>query len=86
MGYVNEFVCSKVRFKFWNGKKIYTVEYAPGLRMWFVFDEETESDCLAKFELKKREKVVCNYDKARYYLNTYFDSIKSEDYATTYNF
>lgn len=86
MAFSDEFVCTKVRFTFFNGKKHYTVQYSPALRMWFVFDEDMESDCLAKFELKKREKVVCNQDKARWYLNTYFDSIESSSYASSYNF
>lgn len=86
MAFSDEFVCTKVRFTFFNGKKHYTVQYSPALRMWFVFDEDMESDCLWKFELKKRDKVICNSDKARNMLNAYFDSIESSHHATNYNF
>ena len=79
---MNEFVCTEVRFKFWNGKKIYTVEYAPGIRIWFVFDEETQSDCLASYKLGKNEKAICDYFKAAEYLGQYFDSIHSPFFAT----
>lgn len=39
-------VCVDSRFKFWDGKTQYTVEYTTGLHMWFVFRDEMTEDCL----------------------------------------
>lgn len=71
MAIIDEFVCTEVRFTFFNGRKHYTVEYTPALRMWFVFDEDTRQDCLAKYELGKKETV--NLSKAWNYLDMYLN-------------
>lgn len=73
MSIVNQFVCTKVRFAFFNGRKIYTVEYTPGLHMWFVFDEDMETNCLAKYELGKKEKAILSQDAAWAYLDRYLN-------------
>lgn len=82
----NEFMCTTVRFKFWNSKTVYTVEYTPGLRMWFVFADETNENCLFKITLREKERVKCDFEKAQDVLNRYFESIKTEDYASLYGF
>lgn len=84
MAFTDQFVCTQVRFKFWNGKKIYTVQYSPGIRMWFVFDEETSENCLWKYELNKREAAICNHAEASEKLDLYFESIGSEFYTVNY--
>ena len=68
-----EYVCTRVRFTFWDGKVLYTVEYCPSLRMWFVFWDNAETNCLAKYTLGKNEMPVCTQDKAHEYLNNYFN-------------
>lgn len=80
---MNEFVCTEVRFKFWNGKKTYSAEYCPGLRTWYVFDEETTTNCLAKYELVKKTEIIC-YQNAATYLEKYFKSINSEAFVIMY--
>lgn len=52
-----EFVNVDCRFLFNNGKDFFTVEYATGLRMWFVFKGETSEDCLHKVKLTKTPKM-----------------------------
>lgn len=47
------FPCVSARFKFWNGKHEYTVEYNYGISMWFVFNNEETTDCVYKKEDKK---------------------------------
>ncbi len=79
-----EFVCTEVRFKFWNGKIGYTVEYTPGLRTWFIFAEETKTNCLAEYKLGKNENAVCNHGKASQYLEKYFESAKIEGFVVNY--
>jgi hypothetical protein len=81
MSFNDQFICTQVRFKFWNGNKAYTVEYTPGLRMWFVFDEETRTDCLWKYELPKKAKPICTHSAARQWLDRYFESINSQYYT-----
>ncbi len=78
---MNEFVCHEVRFKFWNGKKTYTVERCPSIRTWYIFDEDDRSNCLAKYDVAKNEKPVVTLEMATYYLQKYFDYINSEFYV-----
>lgn len=81
---IEQFVCPEIRFKFWNGKKTYTVEICPRLRVWYVFDEETHDNCLFKYEMGKKEKTSFDLEYARRVLNSYFDSIESPFYATSW--
>jgi hypothetical protein len=78
MAFTDQFVCPKVRFQFWNGKKIYTVMYSVALRTWYVFDEETEEYCLAKYEVGQTGENPIDLESASDYLNQYFESINSE--------
>lgn len=84
MSLQNEFVCTEVRFAFWNGQKNFTVHYSPGIRMWFIFDERMTDNCLAKYELGKRETPVVSHAVARLYLDRYFQEIKSEFHTVNY--
>lgn len=84
MAITDEFVCPNVRFLFFNGKKRYTVHYATALRTWYVFDEDTEEDCLAKFELPNKKRAMCNQHEASHYLEKYFASINSEYFASAF--
>ena len=59
--------CTKIRFTFFNGKKVYTVEYTQSLISWFVFDGNEESNCLEEYKLTKNGKV--DYETARGYLD-----------------
>lgn len=79
---MNEFVCHEARFKFWNGKKTYTVERCPNIPTWYIFDEDDRSNCLAKFEVAKNEKTACTLEMASYYLDKYFESIKSDFFVS----
>ncbi len=65
-------ICCKIRFTFWDGKKTYTVHYQPGVDMWYIFDEDTDSDALAQYKPGKKEKVT--HDQALYYLTEYLNS------------
>ena len=44
------YVCTDARFFFWDGKNMYTVEYAYALKKWFVFDNRSQSDALYQKE------------------------------------
>lgn len=41
-----EYVIVDVRFSFFNGKNNYTVEYSYGLKKWFVFKDNTQTNAL----------------------------------------
>jgi hypothetical protein len=84
MAYRDEFFCTEVRFKFWNGKKIYTVQYSPGIRWWIIFDEETRENSLAHYELGKKEPAIVSHAVARLYLDKYFQSINSNFHTVNY--
>lgn len=84
MAFSDQFVCPEVRFKFWNGRKTYTVEYMPSTRTWYIFDEHTQSDRLAMFEIPKKSKALCDIQTACDYLNKYFDEKSGTCYASVY--
>jgi hypothetical protein len=71
---MSEYVCTKVRFTFWDGKTLYTVEYTPSLRTWFIFDGDTESGCLEKYPLGKKDKAICNHTTAEEHLNKFLET------------
>lgn len=66
-----EFVCCKIRFTFWDGKKIYVVHFAPGVNKWYVFDGDVETNALESYDSPKKEKI--NYDSALYYLTEFLN-------------
>jgi len=68
------FVCTKIRFTFFDGEKVYTVEYSPSIRQWYIFEGDGWWDSLENFQLGKNEKVICTHLKAEEYLNKYIKS------------
>lgn len=54
-----EHVCTKARFAFWDGKTLYTVMYHFGISVWYVFNNDEESNCI----YQKRNVTSNNIDK-----------------------
>lgn len=53
-----EYVCTQARFRFWDGKIVYTVEYAYGIHTWYIFkDDETRDAVFSKKQDPKKSKT-----------------------------
>lgn len=61
------------RFMFWNGKEQYTVEFSHGLSMWFVFNNEEQSNCVYKKDKEKRSDKSINIISAREILDKFLE-------------
>lgn len=72
------YLCSSARFKFWNGKNEYTVEYAYGIAMWFVFNTNETNNCLYKKSDNKCNLEDINYWKAYNVLNEFLETITNK--------
>lgn len=69
MGYV----VVSARFKFFDGKRVYTVEYTYAIEKWFVFLEEEHTGAVyVKADKKIKTNNVNNY-KAELILNEYLE-------------
>lgn len=64
------------RFQFWNGKQQFTVEYAYGISMWFIFNNQEYRDCIYKKVDKKIKLRDVNYFSAKEVFEEYLDSLK----------
>lgn len=68
------FVCNNARFRFFNGKDIYTVEYTYSLSKWFIFKNEEHSDCVYQKENKASTFKKIDCWSAENVLNEYLES------------
>jgi hypothetical protein len=72
---IMDFVCVNARFKFWDGKLTYTVEYAYGINSWFVFEGQKESDCMFSKKINPAKSKSPNRSEAEDILIEYLDSL-----------
>ena len=70
-----KYVSVSARFKFFNGQKGYTVEYAYGLAKWYVFNEEENSNAVYAKEDKKIKLKNINNDSAEDILFEYLNHV-----------
>lgn len=70
-----EYVCTDARFKFFNGKKIYTVHFAYGVSTWYVFEDEKDSDALWWKKIKPSEHRSPNHSNAEDILEEYLETV-----------
>jgi hypothetical protein len=68
-------VCVNVRFKFWNGFKVYTVEYFYSSAEWFVFEDEKKIDFLYCKKINPSKSKSPNRDNSLEVLNEYLETV-----------
>lgn len=71
-----EFVCVDSRFKIWDGKTVYTIEYDISLHHWYVFKDEMTSDALWNRKAKISETKYPDRGHALSVLEEYLETIK----------
>lgn len=64
-----EYVVTDIRFKCFNGKDNYTIEFSIGLQKWFIFKDEERTEALCIVPTKPRE--IINVNNALFHLNNY---------------
>ena len=58
------YVCTDVRFLFFDGLSRYTVAYCYGLSKWFIFNDTETSNAIFQKE-DKRTRSTISFDKAK---------------------
>lgn len=72
---MTNFSCVDARFKFYNGKKFMTVEFAYGNSTWYVFDGEDESRTVHIKKIDPAKSKSPNRSEAEKILEEYLETI-----------
>jgi len=72
-----DYQCVSARFLFFNGSKKYTIQYNYGIRTWFVFLEETDTNALWLKKIDPRKSKSPNRQEASFILLEYIQKLES---------
>ncbi len=68
-----EYVCTQSRFRFWDGKTVYTVEYAYGIHVYYVFNNDETTNAIFSKKQDPRKSKTPTRDLAQEVLYEYLN-------------